>query len=164
MLVMGVDPGTARTGFSIVEQKERFFHAIDYGIIAPCKKLPLSKRYYTIFESLEVLLERHKPQALSVETQFVYKNVQSALKLGMARGAALIAAAKKGIPVFEYSPNKAKSAVVGNGKASKKQVQQMVKVLLHLDKVPAEDIADSLALAICHLQARNSLHLLGNPL
>lgn len=164
MLVMGVDPGTRRTGYALVEKSGNFFEAIDYGVIVPRQNLDLSKRYALIFEELDLLLNKYQPKAVSVETQFVFKNVQSALKLGMARGICVVVAARKDIPVFEYSPNKAKSSVVGNGKASKVQVQQMVKVLLSLDELPQEDSADALALAICHLQSRSSNALLGNLL
>jgi crossover junction endodeoxyribonuclease RuvC len=100
-------------------------------------------------------LEKYQPEAVAVETQFVYKNVQSALKLGMARGAVIIAAARRGIAVFEYAPRKAKQAVVGNGGASKFQVQKMVQMQLKLSQLPEPaDAADALALALCHAHTR----------
>ena len=113
--------------------------------------LDLPARYLALFNSMEKLLELYTPDAVAVETQFVYKNVQSALKLGMARGVIIIAAARRGIPIFEYAPKKAKLAVVGNGAASKEQVQRMIQLLLKLPELPEpEDAADALALAICH--------------
>ena len=124
---------------------------LDFGCIRPPPHLNNPERYLALFNGLEKLLDLYTPDAVSVETQFVYKNVQSALKLGMARGVVLIAAARRGIPVFEYAPKKAKLAVVGNGSASKEQVQRMVQLLLKLTVLPEpEDAADALALAICH--------------
>lgn len=154
MIILGIDPGTLVTGFGIIKCDQGGMYAIDYGCVRPPSTLKLTDRYLIIFEGVEELLERHCPQALVVETQFVQKNAQSAIKLGMARGIIIIAAKRKGIPVYEYSPTKAKSAVVGNGRASKQQVQGMVKLLLNLDSIPTpEDAADALALAICHAQS-----------
>lgn len=156
-IIIGIDPGTAITGYGIILVNGSNFSAIDYGCIRPPAKLKLSDRYLIIFNGLEELLDKYKPHALSVETQFVKHNVQSAIKLGMARGIAIIAAKKRGIPVFEYTPMRAKRAVVGNGNASKEQVQGMVQKLLRLAEAPyPEDASDALSLAICHAQASNS--------
>lgn len=153
MIIIGIDPGTLVTGYGIIKVKESTYQAIDYGCIRPPSKLKITDRYLIIFNSVEELLEKHKPAALVVETQFVQKNIQSAIKLGMARGIAIVAAKRKGIAVYEYAPSKAKKAVVGNGNASKFQVQGMVKALLNLSDLPTpEDAADALALAICHAQ------------
>jgi crossover junction endodeoxyribonuclease RuvC len=153
-IVMGVDPGTRVTGYGVILRKDRQHQVLDYGCIRPPADLKLSDRYLVIFHGIEELLELHHPEAVVVETQFVQKNVQSAIKLGMARGIIIVAAKKKGIPVFEYSPAKAKAAVVGNGRASKCQVQNMVQHLLGLPLPPSpQDAADALSLAICHLQA-----------
>lgn len=149
--ILGIDPGTRITGYGILQTKGKQLTPIDFGCIKPNPKDPIDKKYYAIFKGITSLIETYKPDAVSVETQFVYKNAQTALKLGMARGACLIAAASHGIPVFEYTPTKAKRAVVGNGSASKGQVQKMVQSLLSLDELPEpEDAADALALAICH--------------
>ena len=114
----------------------------------------MTSRYRIIFRSIETLLDRHQPEAVAVETQYIHKNPQSGIKLGMARGVVVLAAALREIPVFEYAPSRAKRAVVGNGKASKVQVQSMVQLLLSLPELPEpEDAADALALAICHGQA-----------
>lgn len=154
MIIIGIDPGTIITGYGIIAVDDGVCRAIDYGCIRPPSGHKLSDRYLVIFEAVEALLERHRPQALVVETQYVSKNVQSAIKLGMARGIIVLAAKRKGVPVFEYAPTKAKSAVVGTGKASKHQVQGMVKLLLNLAEVPTpEDAADALALALCHAQS-----------
>ncbi|MBA2368376.1 MAG: crossover junction endodeoxyribonuclease RuvC [Candidatus Protochlamydia sp.] len=152
-LILGVDPGTRVTGYGIIALENHGYIPIDFGCIRPPASHKLSDKYLVIFESVVQLIEIHAPSAVVVETQYVHKNVQSAIKLGMARGAVMIAAKKKGIPVFEYAPTKAKIAVVGTGRASKVQVQGMVQRLLNLAKLPEpEDAADALALAICHAQ------------
>ena len=151
MIIIGIDPGTLITGYGIILLEGTTCSAIDYGCVRPPAKLKLSDRYLILFNAMEELIDNYKPHALAVETQFVQKNIQSAIKLGMARGVAIIAAKKKGIPIFEYAPTKAKLAVVGNGRASKQQVQGMVQLLLNLPELPTpEDAADALALAICH--------------
>lgn len=158
MIIIGIDPGTQITGYGVIEVNGKIFRPIDYGCVRPPRKLKLSDRYLILFNAIEELLQKYRPHALAVETQYVEKNVQSAIKLGMARGAAIIAAKRQGLSVFEYAPTKAKLAVVGNGKASKHQVQGMVKLLLHLQELPTpEDAADALALAICHGQSYNHL-------
>ncbi len=124
---------------------------IDYGCISPPVKEPLSYRYKVIFEAILSLLEKYQPDAMAVETQYIAKNPQSVMKLGMAKGMAVLAASLRDIPVFEYAPSRAKKSVVGSGRASKVQVQAMVGRLLRLPKPPhPEDAADALALAICH--------------
>ncbi|MBA3816537.1 MAG: crossover junction endodeoxyribonuclease RuvC [Parachlamydiaceae bacterium] len=154
MIIIGIDPGTQITGYGVIKCEQGVMLPIDYGCVRPPPALKLTDRYLIIFNAIEELLAIHRPQALVVETQFVQKNVQSAIKLGMARGIIIIAAKRQGIAVFEYAPTKAKSAVVGNGRASKQQVQGMVKLLLNLDSIPTpEDAADALALAICHAQS-----------
>lgn len=151
MIIMGVDPGTRLSGFGIIKVEGAKFSAVDYGCIRPPPKYKLSDRYLVLFESIDQLLQQHQPDCLVVETQFVKHNVQSAIKLGMARGAVVIAAARKGVKIYEYAPTKAKLAVVGTGHASKSQVQGMVQMLLSLSEPPQpEDAADALALAICH--------------
>ena len=158
MKVLGVDPGTGITGYGLVSQKGNKLSAIDFGTIKPPTQHPLPARYLIIFEGICNLIEAFSPDALSVESQFVYKNPQSALKLGMAKGAVLIAAAKYSLPVFEYTPRKAKLAIVGNGKASKIQVQMMVQRVLNLPAPPTpDDAADALALSICHLNTNREL-------
>lgn len=148
-IILGIDPGTRVTGYGIISMQEPIL-AIDYGCIRPPPDLPLAERYKIIFESLEMLIEQHAPTTIAVESQFVLKNAQSAIKLGMAKGMVLLAAARKNIPVYEYAPRKAKLAVVGTGAASKAQVQKMIQTLLRLPKLPEpEDAADALALAIC---------------
>jgi crossover junction endodeoxyribonuclease RuvC len=150
-IILGIDPGTRITGYGLIKAGNPTLEPLDFGCIRPPPNLSNPERYLALFNGLEKLLDLYNPDAVSVETQFVYKNVQSAIKLGMARGVVLIAAARRGIPVFEYAPKKAKLAVVGNGNASKEQVQRMIQLLLKLPVLPEpEDAADALALAVCH--------------
>jgi crossover junction endodeoxyribonuclease RuvC len=150
-IILGIDPGSRVTGFGIIKKTLKGISVIDFGCIRPPQKLDISKRYLIIYDSVENLIIKHQPTSLAIETQFVYKNAQSALKLGMAKGVVMVVAAKHNIPLFEYAPKKAKLAVVGTGNASKHQVQKMMQMLLNLSKPPTpEDAADALALAICH--------------
>lgn len=159
-IILGIDPGTRITGYGIIRIGNKpQFEPLDFGCIRPPIHLSAPARYLALFESLETLLENYLPNAVAVETQFVYKNVQSAIKLGMARGVVLLAAAKRNIPIYEYAPKKAKLAVVGSGSASKEQVQKMIQFLLRLPVLPEpEDAADALALAICHANTLNFQH------
>ncbi len=127
------------------------------GVIRPEAGAPLPKRLETIFSCLVDQIERYGPGVAAVEEIFYAVNAKSALTLGQARGAALLAAAVKGLPVYEYSPSMVKSAVVGYGRAEKRQVQQMVKVILGLPSTPAQDAADALAVAICHCNSMDFL-------
>lgn len=151
LIILGIDPGTRITGYGVIAIKDRLYIPLDYGCIRPPADFKLSERYLVIFDGVEELIERYHPTALVVETQYVDKNVNSALKLGMARGTVIIAAKRNGVSIFEYAPTEAKKAVVGSGRASKVQVQGMVKHLLNLPAIPQpEDAADALALALCH--------------
>jgi crossover junction endodeoxyribonuclease RuvC len=149
-IIIGVDPGTNITGYGIICMQSSECQVLDYGCIRPPPRLKITDRYLIIYNGLKQLLEKYKPRALAVETQFVHKNVQSAIKLGMARGIVIIAAKSRGMAVIEYAPSRAKYAISKNGRASKHQVQAMVKQLLNLDAIPEpEDAADALALALC---------------
>ncbi len=151
VIILGIDPGTRKTGYGLIRAASHRLEPLDFGCISPPPSLELPQKYLILFNSLEALIARFKPQMIVVETQFVYKNIQSAIKLGMARGMVLLAAARHSLPVYEYAPKKAKLAVVGSGSASKEQVQRMVQLLLKLPHLPEpEDAADALALAICH--------------
>lgn len=157
-IILGIDPGTRVSGYGVICIRPHELVLLDYGCIRPPSGYKLSDRYLVIYEGIAELIEKYCPTAVVVETQFVHKNVQSAIKLGMARGTVIVAAKKGGISVFEYSPMVAKRAVVGHGRASKFQVQGMVQRLLKLSSPPQpEDAADALALAICH--AHTAQHL-----
>lgn len=151
MIILGIDPGTRITGYGVIKHHSHKTIALDYGCIRPPGKVASSKGYHIIFQGIEELIETYRPEAVSVESQFMQKNAMSAMKLGMARAMALLAAERAGIPIFEYAPKKAKKAVVGHGSASKEQVQRMIQTLLFLETPPTpEDAADALALALCH--------------
>lgn len=153
-IILGIDPGTIVTGYGLIEKRGSKVYPLDYGCIKPPKNDKLSDRYLIIFDSVYALINKWKPNSLSVETQYVSKNVQSAMKLGMARASVMIAAKKLGIPIYSYAPTKAKLAVTGSGQSSKEQVQAMVQRLLCLSTLPTPfDAADALALAICHAHA-----------
>lgn len=154
-IIIGIDPGTCVTGYGIIlVESNRRLKVIDYGCIRPPQKEEAPKRYRIIFESISSILEKYHPAAFAVETQYIDKNPQSGIKLGMARGVAVLAASLREIPVFEYAPSRVKQAVVGKGRASKGQVQWMMQVLLGLASLPEpQDAADALALAVCHAQA-----------
>lgn len=156
MIILGIDPGTLITGFGVIKVIGSKFEALDYGCIRPPRKYKISERYLIIFDGIDALIEKYCPECVVVETQFVKKNVQSAIKLGMARGGVVIAAARRGVKIYEYAPTKAKLAVVGTGYASKQQVQGMVQSLLSLSTPPPEDASDALALAICHANSLDS--------
>lgn len=162
MIIFGVDPGTRVTGYGVIKVDGNRYELLDYGCIRPPANEKLSDRYLIIHDGIAELLERFCPDAVAVEAQYVHKNVQSAIKLGMARGVILIAAKKKKIPIHEYYPTQAKLAVVGNGRASKHQVQRMIQSLLSLSTLPEpEDASDALAIAICHAHAAQSSKCLG---
>ncbi|NGX45725.1 MAG: Crossover junction endodeoxyribonuclease RuvC [Chlamydiae bacterium] len=150
-IILGIDPGTRCTGYGIISLHSTSMKPLDFGAIRPSPKATMGKRYLVIFNAIETLIESYKPEIIAVESQFVHKNVASAMKLGMARAMVILAAERRDIPLFEYTPKKAKLAVTGSGAASKEQVQKMVQLLLSLPELPyPEDAADALALALCH--------------
>jgi crossover junction endodeoxyribonuclease RuvC len=150
--VLGIDPGSLVTGFGVVEQDANRLAALTWGTVRTSAKQTLSERLKQIYAGLSEPLQTWQPEAVSVERVFVADNPKSALTLGHARGVALLAAAHADVDLVEYSALEIKMAVVGYGRASKPQVQQMVKHLLRLDDVPKPtDAADALAAAICHL-------------
>lgn len=153
MRIIGVDPGSRLTGYGIVEKHGSTLLHIENGVIVPQKNDPLPKRLYEIERTLEEVILLYRPDAAAVEDVFMHKNWRSALTLGQARGAALVALARGNLEVNAYAPTAIKKAVVGNGRAAKEQIQHMVRVILGLPEVPEENAADALAMAICHLQS-----------
>ena len=150
MIILGIDPGSRITGYGIINHEGYRLTHVDNGAIhADCHK-DFPSRLKKIYGSLSDVIERYRPNAVAVENIFFATNVQSALKLGQARGAAIVAGVNAGLPVFEYTALQVKQAVVGHGRASKDQVQKMLKVLLNLPEVAQEDASDALAVAICH--------------
>jgi crossover junction endodeoxyribonuclease RuvC len=150
MRVMGIDPGSRITGYGIIESVGNRLVHVDNGAIFSDVKKDFSLRLHTIYRELTAIIERYRPETMAVENIFFAKNVQSALKLGQARGAAIVAGVNAGLPVHEYSALQVKQAVVGHGKSAKVQVQQMLKVLLNLPEIAQEDASDALAVAVCH--------------
>jgi crossover junction endodeoxyribonuclease RuvC len=147
-IILGIDPGSRKLGFGLIQANHQKLIHLDHGVLEiPLLGMPI--RLGFIYKELSFLITKFKPNYFSIEEVFVHKNVSSALKLGQARGAAIVAAANHNLEVFEYSPRLVKQAVVGKGAADKYQVQQMVRILLNLPKIPEPDAADALAIAIC---------------
>ena len=154
MLVLGIDPGTAITGYGLVKGEDDELTLVTYGAITTSSDWPLPERLQRIYQELAALIEDQQPTAVAVEELFFSKNVRTALSVGQARGVALLAAANAGLPIHEYTPLQVKQAIVGYGRATKDQVQQMVRMLLALDSVPQpDDAADAIAVAICHIHS-----------
>lgn len=154
MLVLGIDPGTAITGYGLVKGEGDDLTLVAYGAITTSSDWPLPERLQRIYRELMALIEHQQPTAVAVEELFFSKNVRTALSVGQARGVALLAAANAGLPIHEYTPLQVKQAIAGYGRATKDQVQQMVRMLLALDSVPQpDDAADAIAVAICHIHS-----------
>lgn len=151
MIILGIDPGLAITGFGVIKYQQNHFDVIQYGVIRTPSNTPLPGRLVKIREGLVTLLEQYKPDCVAIEELFFNTNAKSAFLVGQARGVAVVTVAESGLPVYEYTPLQVKQGVVGYGRADKSQVQQMVKTLLHLKEIPKpDDAADALAIAMCH--------------
>jgi crossover junction endodeoxyribonuclease RuvC len=151
MLILGIDPGTAIMGYGLIEQKGNRLSALTYSCWRTPAHMPLAERLLMLYNQIVPFITEHHPDHIVVEELFFNRNTTTAIAVGQARGIVLLAGAQQDIPVYEYTPLQVKQAVVGYGRADKKQVQQMVKGLLNLDKIPKpDDTADALALAICH--------------
>ncbi|PLX85830.1 MAG: crossover junction endodeoxyribonuclease RuvC [Desulfuromonas sp.] len=150
MRILGIDPGSRVTGFGIVEQQGNRLIHVDNGAIFTRSGDALPARLKLIHDGLHQVIATHAPEAMAIEQVFVAKNAMSALKLGHARGAALLVGANNHLPISEYTALQVKNAVVGYGRAAKGQVQQMVRALLNLPEIAQEDASDALAVAICH--------------
>lgn len=163
MLVLGIDPGTATTGYGLVrEDAAGELQVVDYGVVETPPGLPMPERLLELHSRLSELLLLHRPESGAVEKLFFQRNVTTALSVGQARGVALLALAQAGLAVGEYTPLEVKQAVAGYGGADKNQVQQMVRALLNLSEIPRpDDAADALAVAICHLHSARIKNLYG---
>jgi crossover junction endodeoxyribonuclease RuvC len=148
--ILGIDPGSIRTGFGVINVCGNTYTHIENGLIAPPKGMEFKERVAFIFRGVSETIEEFRPDYLSLEDIFISVNAQSALKLGHIRGAVISASVVHGVPVFEYSPTRVKQSITGSGRAEKFQIQEMVKILLKLKEVPQEDAADALAVAITH--------------
>jgi crossover junction endodeoxyribonuclease RuvC len=162
-MIIGIDPGTAITGYGVVAIGEKGLSLIDFGCIRPPVKYKLSDRYKILFEGISSLIVKYQPIAMAAENQFVSKlNLQAGMKVGMARGVSTLAATLAGIETFIYPPKSVKLAATGTGNATKQQVQWMIQQYFRLKELPKpEDAADALAVAICHYHAMQTSTLPG---
>jgi crossover junction endodeoxyribonuclease RuvC len=163
MLAIGIDPGTAITGYGLVQENEDgSLTVVDFGAILTSADMPMPERLLELYHRLQELLLLHHPQCGAVEKLFFQRNVRTALAVGQARGVVLLALAESGIPVSEYTPLEVKQAVAGYGGADKNQVQQMVRALLGMPDIPRpDDAADALAIAICYIHSSRMQQLVG---
>jgi len=151
MIILGIDPGTTETGYGIIKYESNAFTKIASGVISLPSTKPIPTRLGVIHEEIIKIIKLHKPDEFAIETAFYGKNVQSAMKIGYARGVAILAAVLNNIPISEYSPREIKKSVVGRGSATKEQVGFMIKSILVLDKKNMKsDETDALAIALCH--------------
>ena len=158
MIILGIDPGVATIGFGLVRAERNRNQLLRYGVITTPPGIPLSNRLLQISNDMEELIHAFHPDEMAVEELFITKNITTGIAVAHGRGVILLAAEKLGVPVFEYTPMQVKQAVVGYGKAEKRQVMLMTQRLLHMKEIPRpDDAADALALAICHSRAATSL-------
>ena len=151
MVILGLDPGTATTGYGVIRVLGNHFQMLEYGIISTPPKMAMEKRLEMIYDNLKVLLLKWRPDQAAVEELFFNQNITTAITVGQARGVLLLCCAQHNVPLAEYTPLQVKQALVGYGRADKKQMQQMVKMFLNLQEMPKpDDAADALAIAICH--------------
>jgi len=162
MRILGVDTSLRSTGYGVVDTAGSRFVAVDYGHIPNAAAMPHSSCLKRIHERIAELLDEFKPDVVSVEKVIYGKNANTMMILGEARGAVIVAAAERNVPIYEYEPRRAKMAVCGNGLASKEQIQRMVKTLFNLPESPQNDAADALALAVCHANSKTFLGSDGN--
>lgn len=155
LVIMGIDPGFAITGYGVVKYSENKFSVIDYGVVYTKAQQPFHERLLNLYLELTGIMDKYHPDEIAIEELFFNKNVKTALSAAHGRGVAILAAARFGAALSEYTPLQVKQAVVGYGRASKEQVQQMVRVLLNLREAPQpDDAADALAVAICRAHSR----------
>jgi crossover junction endodeoxyribonuclease RuvC len=163
MKILGVDPSLRETGYCVLDTHGGDPKALAFGTIKNKSDLLPSRCLVRIADTLKNLIQEHHPDVMAVEALFYCQNMKTALTLGQARGAALLAAAEHGLEIFEYAPRKVKQSIVGHGGAQKLQVGKMVQRILGLDKEPPEDAADALAIALCHSQSARGLAAQINP-
>ena len=163
MKILGIDPGTVVMGYGVIESEDDEIELIDFGALTGPEHSPMGERLSHLYHELLKIIQRHQPDVVVVEQPFVAKNVRSALAIGRAQAIALLAAADRHIPTFEYTPTQIKQRVANYGASSKEQIQEMVKLQLGLSEVPQpNDAADALAVAICHLRETHLSNLLAN--
>ncbi len=161
MKILGIDPGTLVMGYGVIESEDDETALIDFGALTPPERSPIGERLSHLYHGLVEIIQRHQPDAVVVEQPFIAKNVRSAMAIGRAQAIALLAAAERHIPTFEYTPAQIKQRVANYGASSKEQIQEMVRLQLGLAEVPQpNDAADALAVAICHLREVHLSNLL----
>ena len=154
MIVLGIDPGTAITGYGFIREENGSLQVVAYGAITTPAGWTLPQRLVRLYRELSDLIALHRPASAAVEQLFFSRNVRTALAVGQARGVTLLALAQAGVPIDEYTPLQVKQAVTGYGRADKQQIQEMVRILMGLPEIPRpDDAADALAIAICHLHS-----------
>jgi len=157
MRILGIDPGYAIVGVGVIEYNGRSFKTLEYGAITTEAGIPFSERLDIIYQQMKEILQIYKPEAMAVEKLYFNTNTTTAIDVAQARGVILLAAQQAGVPLFEYTPLQVKSAVVGYGRAEKKQMIEMTKKILSLSRTPKpDDVADALAIAICHAHSAPS--------
>jgi len=162
VLVLGIDPGTAITGYGLVREEQDGLVLVGCGVITTPADQPLPQRLQAIYRGLTAIIGEHRPDQVAVEELFFSRNVRTALSVGQARGVVLLAAAEAGLPLYEYKPLEVKQTVAGYGGADKRQVQEMVRLLLDLEQVPEpDDAADAVAVAVCHIHSARMRALIG---
>jgi crossover junction endodeoxyribonuclease RuvC len=162
MLALGIDPGTATTGYGLVREVDQAPLAVAYGVILTPAGAPMPQRLLTLYTELTRLISLHRPDTGAVEKLFFQRNVSTAMTVGQARGVALLAMAAAGLSIGEYNPRDVKQAVAGYGGADKQQMQGMVRAILNLPEIPRpDDAADALAVAVCHLHSTRLRTLTG---
>jgi len=160
MRVLGIDPGLALTGYGLVDGNGEL-QLLAQGVISTPSSKPLPERLRSLYTELKAILERFRPDAVAVEELFFSRNVRTAFAVGQARGVALLAIADAQIPLYEYTPLQVKQALTGYGRADKKQIQNMVRLLLGLESIPQpDDVADAIAVAICHIHSSRMASLM----
>ncbi len=158
MVILGIDPGYAIVGYGAVEYKNNHFTVLGYGAVTTAAGLPFNKRLEFIYDGVTEIIDQFKPVSMSIEKLFFNSNAKTVIDVSQARGVLILAAQKQGLSICEYTPLQVKQSVVGYGRAEKKQVQEMTRILLNLEKIPRpDDAADALALAICHAHSSGSL-------
>ena len=161
MRILGIDPGTIAMGYGVIDDEEDEAALVDCGALTTPKRSPIGERLSYLYAKLIEIISHYQPEVVAVEQPFVAKNVRSALAIGRAQAVAMLAAANKGIPIYEYTPAQIKQRVTNYGASSKEQIQEMVRIQLGLAQVPQpNDAADALAVAICHLRETHLSNLL----
>lgn len=160
MRILGIDPGYAIVGFGVIDVNNYQTTVVDYGVITTPKEQRMPERLHHTYKCLKEVIATYKPDVVAIEELFFFKNLTTAIPVAQARGVIVLACKESGVDIFEYTPLQIKQALTGNGRAEKKQIQYMVKVLLNLQQIPKpDDAADALAVAICHSQINPNLNI-----